>query len=569
MDSDEDVSSDKPSHRQAWLFVSLRGYELSWLTRDAIAGLMLVAIALPGQLATARLAGLPAETGLIAFAAGTLAFAAVGGNRYISVGADSTIAPIFAGVIAMMALGDPSHSLQLAGVLALMVGAILVTAGLLKAGWLADLLSIPVTTGFLAGISIHIIVGQLPGVLGVSAPEGHVLVRLADVLGKFGQTNPYTAIIGASVLAATIGAHRLGPKIPGALVALVAAGLATWQFDLVERHVETLGALSSIRPSISLPAVGLRELVQLFPLALTVALVCMMQTAAVARSFPSTPGQAEDVSRDFVGVGAGSLVAGVTGAFAVDASPPSTAVVVEAGGRTQVAPLLAATAIVVLAAFAGAAAAYVPRAALDAVLIYIALRIFRVDDMIRIASRSSGEILLVAASIALVVMLPIEEGVGLSIALSLAHSTYLLARPLCARLERLPGTTIWWPPTSRHARETVRGVLVFAPAAPITFINAEYVRRQLDRAVTETPEVKLVVIEASGITLIDYTGSTVLIETIARLRSRGMDVAFARLEADRAAAEAQRSGLLEVLSADHLFHSVEEAVRSAQRGAKV
>ncbi len=224
--------------------------------------------------------------------------------------------------------------------------------------------------------------------------------------------------------------------------------------------------MSAIRPSIALPVVSLDELFELFPLALTVALVCMMQTAAVARSFPSTPGEDEDVSRDFVGVGAGSLIAGVTGAFAVDASPPSTAVVVEAGARSQAATLLAVAAIAVLAAFAGAAAAYVPRAALDAVLIYIALRIFRVGAMISIARRSSGEILLVAASIALVVVFPIEEGVGLSIALSLAHSTYLLARPLSARLKRLPGTTIWWPPSSRRAGETVPGVLVFAPAAP-------------------------------------------------------------------------------------------------------
>jgi SulP family sulfate permease len=160
----------------------------------------------------------------------------------------------------------------------------------------------------------------------------------------------------------------------------VAAGLATWQFDLVSRHVETLGALSAIRPSLSIPTFGLEELIQLFPLAVTVALVCMMQTAAVARSFPSTPGQAEDVSRDFVGVGAGSLIAGVTGAFAVDVSPPSTAVVVEAEARSQMAGLLAVAAILLLVAFAGAAAAYVPRAALDAVLIYIGLRIVRGAD---------------------------------------------------------------------------------------------------------------------------------------------------------------------------------------------
>ena len=274
---------------------------------------------------------------------------------------------------------------------------------------------------------------------------------------------------------------------------------------------------------------------------------------------------AEDVSRDFVGVGAGSLLAGVTGSFAVDASPPSTAVVVEAGGRSQVAQLLAVVVIVLLAGFAGAAGSYVPRAALDAVLIYIALRIFRIGDMVRIAAKSSSEIFLVAAAIALVVLLPIERGVGLAIVLSLMHSIYLLARPLCARLERLPGTTVWWPPSRHVASEAVPGVLVFAPAAPLTFINAEYVRGQLDKALVETKGVRLVVVEASGITLIDYTGAEAFIDTIARLRGRGIDVALARLEAHRAAAAARRGGLLEALGSDHMFHSVEEAIRSLDR----
>lgn len=546
-----------------WLFASLRGYRRSWLPADAMAGLMLVAIALPGQLATARLAGMPAETGLIAFAVGSIAFAAFGGNRFISVGADSTIAPIFAGMIATMALGDPSRHFQLAATLALLVGAILAIAGLLKAGWLADLLSVPVTTGFLAGIAIHIIVGQMPGILGVADPdpEAHVLKRLLEILQRVPEMNPYAATIGAAVLAVTIGAHWLGPRIPGALLGLAAAALATRHFGLAERGVETLGALSAIAPSISLPLVDLGDLVGLLPLAGTVALVCMMQTAAVARSFPSTPGVADDVSRDFVGVGAGSLIAGMTGAFAVNASPPSTAVVVEAGGRSQATQLLAVAVIALLAATAGAAAAYVPRAALDAVLVYIALRIFRLGDMIRIARKSASEIVLVVASILLVVLLPIQLGVGLAIMLSLIHSTYLLARPLSARLERLKGTTIWWPPSSSVESESIPGVLVFAPAAPLTFINAEYIQDQLDRALTETQGVRLVVIEASGVTLIDYTGAESFINKIARLRGRGIDVALARLEADRATAAAERSGLFDALGADHIFHSVEEAVR--------
>src|SRR6516162_9308607 len=157
-----------------WLFASLRGYRIGWLPRDFIAGLMLAAIAIPGQLATARLAGMPPETGLYAFAAGSLAFAAFGANRFMSVAADSTIAPIFAGALASWAAAGTPHYVELVTLLALMVGAILLVVGLLRAGWLATLLSTPVTTGFLAGIAIHIMVGELPTlrhIRGAGAPS--------------------------------------------------------------------------------------------------------------------------------------------------------------------------------------------------------------------------------------------------------------------------------------------------------------------------------------------------------------------------------------------------------------
>jgi MFS superfamily sulfate permease-like transporter len=431
---------------------------------------------------------------------------------------------------------------------------------------MADLLSLPVVVGFLAGIAVHIVVGQLPGLLGVPGPQGPLLVRLVDALGRAHDANPYTLVLGAAVLIAAIGAHSLSPRIPGALIGLVVAAIAAWHFGLAAHGVATLGTLSLGFPTVSLPAVDLDDLLHLLPLSITVAMVCMMQTAAVVRSYPSDSTMPDDVSRDFTGVGVGNLLAGVAGAFAVDASPPNTAVVVEAGGRSQAAPLIAATVVVLLATFAGGAGAYVPVAALDGVLVYIAIRIFRLDDMVRIARKTNGEILLVLASAALVVALPIERGVGLAIVLSLLHSVYLMARPACASLVRLPGTTIWWPPAKDIAGETVPGVLVFAPSAPLTFVNAEYVRAHLDKALDARPDVRLVVIEASGVALIDYTAAQTLVQVISRLRKRQIDVALARLESEDAAAAAARTGLLAALGQDHVFHSVEEAVRALGRG---
>jgi MFS superfamily sulfate permease-like transporter len=557
-----EMKTESGPRRAHWLFASLRGLEMRALPADLIAGLTLAAIALPAQLATAHLAGMTAETGLFAFAAGAIAFAIFGANRFMSVGADSTIAPIFAGSLSLLAAtGTPAYAAY-AGLLALMVGTILIVAGIVRAGWIADMLSIPVTTGFLAGISIHIVVGQLPVILGIASPDGNLVERLWAILRDIPQANGATTIIGLLVFVVTFGAGKLSARIPGALIGLVGAALATWQLGLAEHGVKTLGPLSTALPAIVVPAIAFDDLPQLLPLAFTIALICMMQMAVVVRAFPSDPDALEDIGGDFIGLGAGNVLAAFLGAFAVNASPPNTTAIAESGGRSQLTGLTAVVAIAVLVAAAGAAFGYVPEAALAGVLVFLSVRIFRVTEMMSIARRGDSEIFLVVASAALVALLPVDRGVLLAILLSLGHSTYQLARPKCTRLVRLPNTTIWWSPSRNQPSETVAGVLVFAPAAPLTFINASFVRAQFDKALAETQDTRLVVIEASGITQIDYTGALGLIGTITRLRKRGIDVALARLEADRAAAAAGRSGLLETLGPGHVFHSVEEAVRT-------
>ena len=419
----------------SWLFASLRGYRVGCLPRDFVAGFMLAAIAIPGQLATARLAGMPPETGLYAFAAGSLAFAAFGANRFMSVAADSTIAPIFAGGLASMAVVGTPHYGELVTMLALMVGAILVAVGLFRAGWLATLLSIPVTTGFLAGISIHIIVGELPTLLGISEEKGHLLLRLFHILGRLGEANPYALALGAGVLAVTFGTARISSKVPGALIGVVGAGVVVALFHLQARGVSLLGALPVALPHLALPSLpGAAEFGHLVPLALVVAMVCIMQTSAVASTFPSEKGAPDDVSRDFAGVGAGSIVAGLIGSFSVDSSPPSTAIVVESGGHSQIASITAVALMIALAVLAASLLAYVPHAALSGILIYIALKIFRLGEMIRIYHESRREILLVVASGALVVALPIEVGMLLAI------GALLRLQPLRCRPALLRGT---------------------------------------------------------------------------------------------------------------------------------
>ncbi|MDQ2803189.1 MAG: SulP family inorganic anion transporter [Pseudomonadota bacterium] len=558
--------------RRPWLFASLRGFRPSWLSHDLIAGLLLTAIAVPEQLATARLAGLPPRAGLIAFVGGSVAFAVFGANRFLSAGADSTIAPIFAGGLAALAGAGAGDYARLAALLSLMVGGILIIAAVLRAGWIADMLSIPVTTGFLAGIGVHIIVGQLPAVLGVAEAPGSVLSRVSALLSALPETNPYPLAIATGVVAATLLAERMAPHIPGALLAVVASALAVAAFHLQQRGVAVLGPLSGTLPYPHLPAVRGGDAVRVLPLAAIVGMVCMMQTAVVLRAFPAEGGELEHISSNFGAIGAGCLLAGLLGSFAVNASPPRTAAVVEAGGRSQLASLTAVGCIAALILAGSALLAYVPLAALGGVLVTIAIRILRLREMARILREGGTEILLVAASAGLVIALPIETGMLCSIVLSLLQGLYFVARPLCSEFARVPGTSVWWPPNQGESGEQEPGVLVFAPAAPLNFTNAVFVCRRLQEAVARasTP-VRLVVIEASGMTELDYTGSRILQQTVAGLRAQGIYVALARLSAERAQHQAATTGLLKALGGSRVFKSVDDAVRGwwAQQGSNL
>jgi MFS superfamily sulfate permease-like transporter len=523
---------------------------------------MLAAIAIPEQLATAKLAGFPLEAGLYAFAAGTIVFAVLGTNRFVSVGADSTTAPIFAASLgALAAFGGTAYH-GLAGVLALSVGAILIALGIARAGWVADLLSVPVTTGFLAGISVHIVIGQLPALLGIANPGGPLLLRLVDIATQLDRVNPYACALGLAVLGVTVLSARVSERIPGALLGLIGSGIAVGVLGLRARGVEVLGALSVAVPPLRLPPVpDMRQLVAIAPLALVVAAVCALQTSVVVRSFPSDPDVADDVGRDFAAIGLGSVLAGFSGAFAVNSSPPRTAVVEGAGGRSQLSGIIAVGAIAAIVAFCAGLAAYVPQAALAGVLIFIGLRLFRFGDMVRISRYSRREINLVIAGALLVVVFPIQTGMLLAIMLSLAHGVSLVMWPPSAQLFQVRGSTVWWPAAGGADVVDVPGIVVFAPSAPVNFTNASHIRERMLALISQARQpVNLLVIEASAMTDVDYTGSQMLQKAIAELRSRGTDVALARLIGPHAQEAAARSGLIAKLGEDHVFLSVQEAI---------
>ena len=556
--------------RKAWpVFRSLTGYRLQFFTHDLFAGLTLAAIAIPEQMATARLGGFAPAIGFFAFLAGSVAFATFGSNRFLSCGADSTITPIFAGGLAMLAAsGSPEYQL-LAAALALMVGLLLLAAGIFRLGWIADLLSIPVTTGFLAGISVHIFISQLPGILGLPSPDGPMLQRLAVLATHLGQTNPFTLAIGLGVLGTIALSERIDARIPGALIGLAAASVAVLWLGLESRGVSVLGAISVAPPSFAIPVISASRLASLVPLSLIVSVVIMVQTAATTRSFLSDPDQPPDVDRDFVGVGVGSILSGLIGAFPVDASPPRTGVVSETGGRSQIAGLVAVVIIFVLLAFGAVLLSRIPNAALGGVLLFVALRIVRVGQIVAIARQSFGEFLLIIATAAAIIILPIEQGVGIGIALSLLYGIWSTTRARVLVYERVPGTSIWWPSSHNIPGEREPNVIVAGFQAPLSFLNAYHFRRDILTAFQASPQrVRLIVLEATGIVEIDFTAAQVLADLIRKCHADGIDFAIARLESIRAQDAMARFGIDDLLGPARSFQSVEEAIQALSKKAQ-
>jgi MFS superfamily sulfate permease-like transporter len=545
------------------IFRSLSGFRPSDLPSDLVAGLTLAAIAIPEQMATARLGGFSPQIGFFAFIAGSLGFAMFGSNRFLSCGADSTITPIFAGgLVLMAAFGSPDYQ-ALAVALALIVGVILMAGNLFRLGWIANLLSTPVTTGFLAGISVHILVSQMPGVLGLSAPKGPMLDRIAELAQHAGEANLYTVGIGLGVLGVVAASEAISAKIPGALIGLIGATAAVVWAGLESKGVHVVGAVPATLPTPSFPEITPERWAKLIPLSLLISIVVMVQTAATTRSFPSDPDKPADVDRDFLGAGAGSVLAGLFGAFPVNASPPRTGIVSETGGRTQLSGLFAATIVLTLLAFGATLLRHVPEAALGGVLLFVALRIIRLRQIVTIYRQSPGEFLLIVATAAAIIVLPIEQGVAVGIALSLLHGIWTTTRAELVVFEHVKGTTIWWPANQDITGERDPRVAVVGLQAPLSFLNAANFHNDALRVLkASTPRPKLLVLEASGILAIDFTAAQILLDLFREIHAGGVTVAIARLESTRAQQAFERFRLYDVLPKDHVFRSVDEAIRA-------
>lgn len=494
------------------LFPTLRGYRRRWLGRDLMAGVTFGAVTMPGQLATAHLAGMPPITGLYGFVVATVVAAAISTNRHLAMGVDSTVAPILAaGLSALGAVAESRHYVGLALITTFLVGVFTVTIGVGRLGWVGDFLSRPVMIGFFGGIAVIIIINQIPGILGVPEAHGRTLGKIQHIIEEIPHTNIPTLILGLSSLALLLSIAKISRRIPGALIVLGLATASVLVFHLKDHGVKVLGPLDRGLPSVHLPPFSLDSLEAVGTTALVVGIFCLAQTAATTRSASNLGGFDTDINADFRALGLANLASSMVGSFTINASPPSTTIIAESRGRTQLASLIA-SAIAVVVLFFSQIIEDLPSATLSAVLIYIAIKIFRVDQMRATWNYTKRAFSLMLFSLVGTVVLGIVYGVLFAVLISFIYQASRTARPELLRLGRSAKGT--WLPLTDERCTAVPGIAAFALNGPLWFGNANWFRMQLIDVLPETDEelpesedqVDLLVLDARRIDDVDFTG---------------------------------------------------------------
>jgi MFS superfamily sulfate permease-like transporter len=491
-----------------------------------LAGITLLAIAIPEQLATSQLAGVPAFTALIAFITASLVFFVIGSNPIVSVGADSTIAPLFAVALLRLAPASSAQYMELVAATAVVAGLIVMLIGLLKLGWLADFLSLPIVVGFLGGIGVIIITHQLPRVLGVPSGGESFIQRLQWISHQFGHVSVWSIVLALGTLVVMVAGEKLNAKLPWALGAVLVATIVSATGSLASHGVQQLGAVSAGLPTWRLHWLNGHEWAVVTTTALTLVIVILSQSAATCRTAADDLGIADDVSRDFVGIGLANVACGLVGAFPVNASPARTTVTKLAGGRTKLVLLVAGLGALVLSPVSKFAH-MIPLAALAGVLLFIGGRLIKIGEFRKILATSRWEFSLAVISALGVILIGVEQGLGIAVGLAILDQTWRSARPRMVELGRRKGTTSW-EPEEEEGVERVDHILAILFGEEIFFANAGIFRRDIHDHLAKLPETRHVVVDAVAIADIDFTGITALSRVVADLSDDKISVSFAR-----------------------------------------
>jgi high affinity sulfate transporter 1 len=541
---------------------TLRQYRRAWLPSDLLAGVVLTALLVPVGMGYAQAAGLPPITGLYATIVPLVAYAIFGPSRVMVLGPDSSLAALIAAVVLPLAGQDTARAVALAGTLAILTGIVILVAGLARLGFVTELLSRPVQLGYLYGIAVTIIVGQLPKLFGFSIDGRGLIPEARDFVQGLarGEANGAALAVGVAGIVVILAVRRLWPRIPGVIVAVGLGIAAVVAFDLTGRGVEVVGPLPQGLPSPAIPAVRLEDLPLLFSGALGIALVTVADTTVLSQSLAAQRGEVVDANQELVALGAANLAAGAFQGFPISSSASRTPVAMAAGARTQLTPLVGAATIALMLVVAPGALRNLPQPTLAAVVITAAMGLLDLAAVRRLSQVRRSEFVLWLAAFVGVALLGVLVGILAAIVLSLGDFIRRAWRPhdaVLGREDELKG----YHDLARHpAGRQVPGLLLYRFDAPLFFANAGVFRRRLrELLATTTPRVRWVVVAAEPITDVDSTAASVLGELLAELRQQGVTLAFAELKGpvkDRL----QRYGLYDRVGADRFFPTVGTAV---------
>jgi sulfate permease, SulP family len=554
----------------AWApgLAQFRGYRRDWLRGDLVAGITVAAYLVPQVMAYATVAGLPPVVGLWAALVPLAVYAVLGSSRQLSVGPESTTALMTATALAPLAAGDASRYAILAAAAALLVGVICFVAGLLRLGFLADLLSRPVLIGYMAGVAAIMIASQLGKITGVEVEGEEFLDQIHSFISGLGDVHWLTIALALAVLVVLLVLGWMTPRIPGPLIAILGAALVVSVFSLHRNGIKVVGEIPSGLPTPGFSGISLADLTAMvFPVA-GVAIVAFSDNVLTARTFAVRHGQDVDANAELRALGVCNVGAGLMHGFPVSSSGSRTALGDAVGSRTQLYSLVMLVSVLAVMLFGRGVLATFPTAALGALVVYAALRLVDVREFKRLARFRRSELVLALATTAAVLVFGVLYGVLVAIVLSILDLLRRVARPHDATQGFVPGVAGMHDVDDYPNANLVPGLLVYRYDAPLFFANAENFRERAMAAVNDFPgPVEWFVLNAEANVEVDLTALDALDHLRAELEKRGIVFAMARVK-QNLRDELEAAGLLDKIGEDHIFMTLPTAVEAYNdRGA--
>ncbi len=543
--------------------ILIKAYERPWLAKDLAAGLVLTAILIPVGMGYAEAAGLPAITGLYATIVPLIAYAVFGPSRILVLGPDSSLAAIIAATVLPLAQGNSDRAVALAGMLAVLSGVFCVLAGIARFGFITDLLSKPIRYGYLNGIALTVLVGQLPKIFGFPV-KGDDLIHesgglIQGILNR--QTNWTALAIGSLCILVILGFRRWLPKIPGVLVAIAGAVIAVELSGLAGKAgISVIGRLPQGLPAFHVPAVSLNEIGALSAGAIAIALVSFADMSVLSRTFALRGGYKVDSNQELIALGMANIAAGLFHGFSISSSASRTPVAESAGAKTQVTSLVGALCIALLLILAPALLRNLPTAALGAVVICACISLVEVEGVRRLYQLRRSEFLLSIICFLGVALAGVIQGIFIAVALALLAFIWRAWRPYDAVLGRVDGLKGYHDITRHPEAKRIPGLVLFRWDAPLFFANAGIFQEHVLQAVADAPTpAKWVVIAAEPVTDIDITAAEALAELDMELHRAGMEICFAEMKGP-VKDHLKRYGMFTKLGTENFFPTIGQAV---------